>query len=56
MISLKTQKNRPEHTHAPQAVPVVVLALIVLLMVGSAAAGQGSPGSEVPTIVVTGSG
>lgn len=56
MISLRTQKNRSEHTHAPQAVPVVVLALIVLLMVGSAAAAQGSPGAEAPTIVVTGSG
>ena len=56
MISLRTQKIQSEHTHAPQAVPVVVLALIVLLMVGSAAAGQGSPGSEAPTIVVTGSG
>jgi len=56
MISLRTQKNRSEHTHAPRAVPAVALALIVLLMVGSAAAGQGSAGSEAPTIVVTGSG
>jgi len=35
---------------------VLVLAHIALLMVGSAAAAQGSPGSEAPTIVVTGSG
>jgi hypothetical protein len=56
MISLRTRKSRSEHNHAPQTVPAVLLTLIALLMAGSAAAGQGSPGSEVPTIVVTGSG
>jgi uncharacterized protein YggE len=56
MISLRTQKSRSERTHSPQAVPASVLALIALLMVGSAAAAQGAGGAEAPTIIVTGSG
>jgi len=56
MISLRTQKSRSEHTHSPQAVPALLLALIALLMAGSVAAAQGAGGAEAPTIVVTGSG
>jgi len=56
MLSLRTQKSRSEHTHSPQTVPALLLALIALLMAGSVAAAQGAGGAEAPTIVVTGSG